>query len=76
MAKRSCRQNRYYHGAIVPAVADHFVISKAKAHELLLGLHGQDKRTSEMTITEQESYHSRIRIWASAELNIWIDTPK
>ena len=86
--RRSNNQNAYMWGVMIPAIADCIGIDNESAHEQMMQLHSvervitrsghtfkQIKRTSQMSTAEMEDYNSRVRIWASEFLGLYIPLP-
>jgi len=85
--KRSNPQNDYYHGVIVPIVADYMGESKKDAHEALKALHNTrlmetekgtvsiPQSTTKLTTQEFSDYCERCRRWAAEFLGVYIPDP-
>lgn len=83
-AKRSRNQNNYYHGAIVPIIADYCGYTHEEAHEALKhqfltehtnGPLARVRSTTSLTTQEFEDYAERVRLWASVNLGLYIPLP-
>lgn len=84
---RSNQQNRYYHGVILPLLADHTGYSTNELHEILkrmfngktIAIKGTGyivgQSTTELTTEEMEHYLGQIRDWASIELGCYLPNP-
>jgi len=80
---RSDNQNRYYWGVVVRMIADELGYSDEEAHEAIkweflrkLGVRITTVRsTADLSTVEFEEYLSKVRTWASIELNIMIPLP-
>lgn len=82
--QRSNQQNRYYHGVIVPILADHFGYTAEEMHEALkfefLKVH-EDKplatvrSTASLSTVEWEEFMSRVREWSSIHYNVYLPEP-
>lgn len=81
-ATRSDRQNRYYWAVVVELLASELGYTKDEMHEALKWKFLRIERdlptvksTSKLNTKEMEEYHAQIRMWASAELGIFIPDP-
>ena len=81
---RSLRQNSYYWGVVTKLLSDHFGYTPDETHESLkmefLKVHNDGKpdtikSTTNLSTAEMEDYLSRVRIWASAEWQVFIPEP-
>lgn len=81
---RTDAQNKYYWGVIVDLLIEHTGHDKEDIHTFLKGEHipkvnilGRDvpASTKRMSTQEFEQYASRIRMWASRELQVYIPEP-
>jgi GH25 family lysozyme M1 (1,4-beta-N-acetylmuramidase) len=81
--KRSDPQNRYFHGVIIPILADHTGYTEEEMKDALKWKFlrsGTDdlptvKGTSDLNTVEMEALNTRIREWASADLGCYIPLP-
>jgi len=82
---RSLAENRYYHGVVLKILGDELGYEKDEMHYALKekfienweddnGLK-QLKSTSRMDTTTFEEYLSKVRMWASKELHVYIPLP-
>ena len=88
---RSHRQNRYYWGVLIKAVASEIGLSDKDCHEVMKAEFNTKKftytvkgkvhhkevvlSTTGLSTSEFEEYQSRIRIWASEFLGVYIPLP-
>lgn len=80
---RSDQENRYYWAVIIKILSEETGYFAQEIHEALkikfLQIEGARfpvaKSTSDLSTSEAEDYYSKIRIWASAELNCYIPEP-
>jgi hypothetical protein len=81
--KRSNQANRYYHGVVVKAIADHCGYQPDEMHELLAmkflrldddPVTGAPRRlrTPACNTAEFAAYIEQIRLWAASELDVHI----
>ena len=72
--QRSSPQNRYFHGVVLPILADHtgYTDDEMKA---ICKWKFKIKSTSELSTAEFEQFCSNIRQWASLELSAWVPEP-
>ena len=72
--QRSSPQNRYFHGVVLPLLADHTGYTDDEMKGVVKYKFGI-KSTAELTTAEFEDFCSRIRMWASRDLECWIPEP-
>lgn len=80
---RSNNQNRYYFGVIIKILSDETGYFPQEIHEAMkikfLQIEGAKfpvaRSTSDLSTVETEDYYSKIRMWASSELGIYIPNP-
>jgi len=81
---RSSKQQRYYFGVLIKTLADETGYTTDEMHEALKYKFLQEegiyelpkiKSTSDLTTVEQEELNTKIREWASSELNIYLPEP-
>lgn len=87
---RSIAENRYYWGVVIALVSDGTGYTDEEAHEAMKFLFLKQRRrlpgkltgsldsvrsTAELTTVEFEDYLSKIRQWASMELQVYIPLP-
>ncbi|MAF42610.1 MAG: hypothetical protein CMI54_00385 [Parcubacteria group bacterium] len=80
---RSNEENRYYRGVIVKILADELGYSHEEMHEILkekfLKVHDDKftwtQSTAKLSTVEFEDLCKKVRMWASAELQIYIPLP-
>lgn len=71
---RSNPQNRYFHGVVLPILADYtgYTQDEMKA---VVKWKFKVKSTAELTTAEFEKFMSDVRMWASAELACFVPEP-
>ena len=82
--KRSNQQNRYYRGVVIPILCESTGYDENEMHDALRMLFLRDdsgkiptlRSTTELTTVTWEEYMSKVRIWASAELQTYIPEPR
>ena len=76
---RSDNENRYYWGVVVKILSDETGHLPDEIHEALKHKFLMDglvaKSTAMLSTVEMEEYLSRIRTWASMDMNIYIPEP-
>jgi hypothetical protein len=80
---RSLNQNRYYWGVIISILSKELGYLEEEIHDSLKFKFLLDNTkkiplvvsTTDLTTVEFEEYQSKIRMWASSELNIYIPEP-
>lgn len=88
---RSNAENRYFHGCVVPVLAEHIGYTNPEMKEILKArflsetrgidtVHGPAeieyiKPTSSLNTIEFELFLEKIKVWASAELGVVIPDP-
>jgi hypothetical protein len=89
---RSNPQNRYFHGQVVPIIANYTGYTLDETKDLLKSMFLRDELTvmtktgvrevavvrgsSELTTVEFEKFMSDIRSWASKDLSLYIPEPQ
>jgi hypothetical protein len=71
---RSLDQNSYFHGVILPILADELGYT-AQEVKGVLKWHFKIPHTSELSTVEFEDFCKRVREWASADLSIYLPSP-
>lgn len=88
---RSNQQNRYFHGVVVPIIAEHLGYDEAETKEILKykflkevrfintneGIEAIDfiRSTASLTTIEFEIFNKRIRMWAADYLSVVVPLP-
>ena len=80
---RSLNENSYYWKIVVRTLSDHTGFEPEEMHELLKwkflrvvrGKLEACRSTTSLSTVDFEDYLSKIRMWASQELNCWIPEP-
>lgn len=79
---RSLNENSYYHGVIVKMIAEYCGYTPEEAHDALKweflrkdGVIPTIRSTTDLSTIEFEEYCSKIRMWASKELGVYIPSP-
>jgi hypothetical protein len=72
--QRSSPQNRYFHGVMVPILAEHtgYTDSEMKG---VIKWKFKIKSTAELSTAEFEKFMSAVRMWASRDLSCYIPEP-
>ena len=82
--KRSNPQNRYYHGVIIPILADHFGYTHDEMHEAIKGefLRKKDDdkpltvgSTAKLNTEQFNQLTEKIKMWAAMEYGVFIPDP-
>jgi len=71
---RSNPQNRYFHGVVLPLLSDCTGYTDEEMKGIVKYKFGI-KSTSALTTIEHEEFMSKIRMWASRDLECWIPEP-
>jgi len=80
---RSLRQNAFYHGVVVPLIAEHTGYSTQEAHDALRyeflregdGHLVKVRSTADLSTAEFEDYVERVRVFAAQEMGIVVPLP-
>jgi len=85
-SKRSDRQNRYWHGVVVPTLAEHCGYTKDEMHEALkakfLGTEDLTRglmrigSTAKLSTAEFAELTERVMVWAITDLDVVIPPPE
>jgi len=81
--KRSNKENRYYWGIVIKMISDYTGFSEDEAHDSMRMLFLKDrsgkvetiKSSKDLSTVEFEEYLSKIRMFASKELSLYIPDP-
>lgn len=81
--QRSNQENRYYWGVVVKLLSEHTGYSDDEMHDALRMLFLKDhaeglptlKSTASLSTVDFEDYMSKVRQWASQELQVYVPEP-
>ncbi len=71
---RSIQENSYFHGVILKVISDELGYTPQEVKGILKWVF-KIPRTSELSTVEFEDFCTKIRTWASTDLNIFIPLP-